>query len=249
MPALLSKAGLNDKPIEPVKRSFASIMSVPGADARPSLTESNLLEIPPGVSLVSARRAVVSGFMQESWSITAETDDVVIGVYRDDEDESRCTVTFKDRTISISHEGYRVLPDGARVAKEFLGWQSDLREAILAQLMGRSDGLPPPPGNELKVPQGVSMAATQRAVVAGFKEREWTIASEADGRVAGVYRKGKKEAVCTVTFDERAVTLVPEGYEVQADGKRVPVEHLRWQNNLKASIFWNLIRVTPEGTP
>jgi hypothetical protein len=158
-------------------------------------------------------------------------------------------VTFKNQTISISHESYQILPDGHRVAKEFPRWQSNLREAILAQLMGRADGVPPPPGNELEVPRGMSMAATQRAVVAGFKEREWTITSEDNGRIAGVYRKGKKEAVCTVTFNEHAVTLVPEGYEVRTDGKRVPTDYPRWQNNLKASIFWNLIKVTPEGTP
>jgi hypothetical protein len=77
------------------------------------------------------------------------------------------------------------------------------------------------------------MTAAHRAVLAGFKDREWTISTESDAQIIGVYRKGKKEAICAVMLKDRAIILAPEGYEIQPDGKRVPAEYRRWQDNLK----------------
>lgn len=247
--AILAEVGLNDKPVGTPKRSLASKILFPGANARPSLTESNQLEIPPGISVVSARRAIVYGFKQQEWIVAAETDEEVIGIRRDGKNEARCTVTIKERAIILVHEDYQIQADGKHVPKEFTRWQNNLREAILGNLMGGDVGLQPPPGNQLEVPSAISTAAAHRAVLAGFKDREWTITTESDEQIIGVYRKGKKEAICSVTLKDRVILLVPEAYEIQPDGKRGPAEFRRWQENLKESIFKELMKVTPESVP
>jgi len=99
-----------------------------------------------------------------------------------------------------------------------------------------------PEGNEIVIPDGVSRESAHDAVVAGFKEREWTI-TEGDGRIVGVHRSKKKEARCTVTFADRKIILVPEGYKIQADGNLAPVAvYQGWHDNLKESIVGALFQ-------
>jgi len=106
-----------------------------------------------------------------------------------------------------------------------------------------------PQGNQIDIPAGVSLKVARLAVLAGFKERDWTVITDTDEQVIGRYRKGKKEAGCSVTFQERRIILVPEGCEIQADGKRVPTEYRRWQNNLKESIVEELLKSPADGEP
>jgi len=107
-----------------------------------------------------------------------------------------------------------------------------------------------PEGNELEIPAGVSRSVARLAVATGLKDRGWVLETDADDRMVGVHVDGKKEARCTFTFTDRAIALVPEGYEIQAGGRRVPVAvYRRWQNNLKESIVESLLRAPDETQP
>jgi hypothetical protein len=105
-----------------------------------------------------------------------------------------------------------------------------------------------PEGNELEIPQWASKQQAKDAVVNAFKSRGWTLTTDTEERMVGVYRKGKREAVCTVTLTDRKILLAPEGYEVQADEKRVPVDYYKsWHENLKVSIMEVLMQVPGQG--
>jgi len=111
--------------------------------------------------------------------------------------------------------------------------------------------LPPsfvPAGNELDIPQWASRAQAKAAVAEAFKSRGWTLTTDTEEHVVGVYRKGTKEAVCAVTITERKIILAPEGYQVQDDEKRVPVGYYKsWNSFLKESIVGLLMQVPAKG--
>ncbi len=105
-----------------------------------------------------------------------------------------------------------------------------------------------PEGNEIEIPSGVSKPAARAAVVDGLKDREWVLTINTAYRMVGVYRDGKKEAMCTFTFTDHSIIMAPEGHEIKEDGQRVPVEYYhRWHNNLKESIVEALMK-TPAST-
>jgi hypothetical protein len=107
-----------------------------------------------------------------------------------------------------------------------------------------------PEGNELEIPAGVSREAARAAIVYGLNVRDWDLLTNTGDRMVGVHRDGKKEAMCTFTFTDHSIVLAPEGHEVQADGKRVPVEYYRrWHNNLKESIVKALMKAPVETKP
>jgi hypothetical protein len=239
MPDLLFALGLSDKHSDVHERSFISRIFVPGADLRPSLTKGNQLQIPPGTPAAVVHMAIEAGFKAREWTLTENTDEKIVGSYRNGKNEAICTVTFKDGSIALATEGYETQSDGKRVPKDHQRWQNNLKDSILDELMVA--GTRPPPGNVLEVLPGISKAVAHQSVVAGFKDRNWIVNIDSDERVSGTYRSGKKEAVCTVLFKDRSIVLEPEGYEIQSDGKRVATEYRRWQNNLKESIFGELL--------
>ena len=105
-----------------------------------------------------------------------------------------------------------------------------------------------PEGNELVIPEWMSVTQARDAVRSGFKSHEWTVVTDTDERIVGSYRNGKKEATCAVTFTDKKILLTPEGYEINPDGSRVPVAvYGRWQNNLKEAIFSFLLKA-PDAT-
>jgi hypothetical protein len=105
-----------------------------------------------------------------------------------------------------------------------------------------------PEGNELDIPNGVSRKAAHQAVANGLKDREWVLTTDTVDRMVGVYRDGKKEAMCTFTFTDHSIIMAPEGHEIQDDGQRVTVEYYhRWHKNLKESIVEELMK-TPADT-
>jgi hypothetical protein len=107
-----------------------------------------------------------------------------------------------------------------------------------------------PEGNVLEVPDGVSAEVARVAVLAGFKQRGWRITTDTPEKIAAVLDEKNKEAITTVTFAERSITLIPECFEKQADGQRTKIEpHLRWHNNLKESIIRELYKAEPETAP
>jgi len=117
-------------------------------------------------------------------------------------------------------------------------------------LLGRTP--PPqsfvPEGNELEIPRWASKQQARSAVADAFKRRGWSLTTDTEERMVGVFRKGKREAVCTVTFTDRTILLAPEGFEIQADEKRVPVNYYQsWNSYLKSSILEVLMKVPDAG--
>jgi len=139
------------------------------------------------------------------------------------------------------------LSEGMPFLMSKLGLSNNLVEKLPAETNFAGVALPPssvPAGNELEVPQWASIQQAKVAVAEAFKSRGWTLTTETEERVVGVYRKGNKEAVCVVTFAGRKIILAPEGYQVQADEKRVPVDYYRsWNSFLKESIVGLLMQV------
>lgn len=104
-----------------------------------------------------------------------------------------------------------------------------------------------PDSNEFDVPEWASMKQARDAVIAAFKEYGWSATVNAEERIVGVYRKGTKEAVCTVTFPARKIVMNPEGFRVQSDGNRVSCEYYKgWNENLKEFITGALMKADVE---
>lgn len=103
-----------------------------------------------------------------------------------------------------------------------------------------------PDGNELDLPEGITRAQAHLAVLNGLKARRWTVVSDAEDRVVGVYRDGKKEAGVTATITDKSITLMANDHEVKPDGQRIPASYDRWQRNLKESIYRDLLKAEPE---
>ncbi len=104
-----------------------------------------------------------------------------------------------------------------------------------------------PEGNELAIPDGVSLEKARAAVVAGLKGRGWTVASDTSEKITGVLLDGKKEASVEATFTEKTITLVPALHEIRKDGSRVKgAPHLRWHRNLKATVLEELLKASVE---
>jgi hypothetical protein len=100
-----------------------------------------------------------------------------------------------------------------------------------------------PEGNDLVIPDWMSISQARDAVRSGFKSHEWTVVTYTDERIVGTHRSGTKEATCAVTFANKKILLAPEGYEIKPDGSRVAVAvFTRWQNNLKEAIFSFLLK-------
>ena len=99
-----------------------------------------------------------------------------------------------------------------------------------------------PEGNVLPIPKGLTPARARGAVVNGLKSRGWTVVSETDEQVVGLYRDGKKEAGVTARLSVDEIQLVANDHEIAPDGSRVAVApYTRWQNNLKESIYSDLL--------
>jgi hypothetical protein len=104
-----------------------------------------------------------------------------------------------------------------------------------------------PEGNELEIPAGVSRQAARLAIVNGLKDNEWVLTTDTVDRMVGVYREGKKEAICTFTFTDHSILMAPEGHEIQDDGQRLTVEYYHgWHKDLKESIVEALMKTPPD---
>lgn len=107
-----------------------------------------------------------------------------------------------------------------------------------------------PEGNILPIPQGVSPDRAHAAVLNGLKARGWTTVSEDDHQVTAFYRDGKKEAGVTAQLSATEIQLIANDHEIEADGSRVPAKpYIRWQNNLKESIYRDLLRAEEAQPP
>jgi hypothetical protein len=101
-----------------------------------------------------------------------------------------------------------------------------------------------PEGNVLPIPNGVSVAQARASVISGLHARGWSVVSETDGEVVGVYRDEEKEAGVTARISNVEIELVANDHEIKLDGSRVQVKpYARWQNNLKESIYKSLLQV------
>jgi hypothetical protein len=99
-----------------------------------------------------------------------------------------------------------------------------------------------PEGNVLSMPPGVAPERARAAVVRGLKARGWTVVSEDDAQVVGIYRDGRKQAGVTAVLSPTAIELVPNDHEVNADGSMgATASYPRWQKNLKESIYRDLM--------
>jgi hypothetical protein len=99
-----------------------------------------------------------------------------------------------------------------------------------------------PDGDTLPIPRGVSADRARAAVLNGLKARGWTVVSQKDNVVTGVYRDGTKEAGVTARISDTEIQLVGEANEIRADGSRLPAKPFtRWQNNLKESVYRDLL--------
>ncbi|HTO03536.1 MAG TPA: hypothetical protein VL069_07530, partial [Opitutus sp.] len=99
-----------------------------------------------------------------------------------------------------------------------------------------------PDGNVLPIPKGVSPERAREAVVHGLVARGWTVASAKDDEVVGFHPDGQKEVRVTAVLTSAEVKLVPGDRETKPDGSTVSsAPHKRWHNNLKESIYRNLL--------
>jgi hypothetical protein len=104
-----------------------------------------------------------------------------------------------------------------------------------------------PDGNDLEIPEGVSIEAAHAAVIEGFERRKWTVTTNTPDKIVGSLVESNKEAVATVTFNPRSITVVPERFQLHANGQRERIDpHLRWTRNLKESILRALFKATAE---
>lgn len=119
--------------------------------------------------------------------------------------------------------------------------EKSLGEALL--LRGNRPKSWLPDGNVLPIPPGTSRGRARAAVVHGLKARGWTLVSEDDERVVGIYRDGAKEAGVVAVLTPTEIQLVADDHRIRSDGTRERVKpYARWQNNLKESIYRDLLK-------
>lgn len=128
---LLTESGLSRIPVkEPERKGFRQ-------DARiPFVPEGNVIAIPPDLPVSAGRDAVLYAFKEEEWKTTLDTPEKIAAVYRNDEDEAVCTVTFDGGNIILAPEGFEYTKDGKRVqVGVHNGWHEDLKEKIVVFLL------------------------------------------------------------------------------------------------------------------
>lgn len=104
-----------------------------------------------------------------------------------------------------------------------------------------------PEGDTLPIPPGVSPRRARQAVVNGLTARGWTVISQSDEEVTGSHAADKKEVRVTAVLTASEIKLVPGDREIKPDGSSVPIApHTRWHNNVKESIYRDLLEA--EGT-
>lgn len=106
-----------------------------------------------------------------------------------------------------------------------------------------------PEGNVLPIPAGVSRTQARLAIVHGLKARGWTVTAENEDEVLGFIADGKKEVRVTAVLTNDQIKLVPNDREVRPDGSTTAIApHTRWHNNLKESIYRDLVEAGDLGT-
>lgn len=127
---LLTDLGMSRTPIKaPVPQGMRRDVRIP------FIPEGNVIEIAPELSLQSGRAAVLNAFKEEQWNVTLDTPEKIAAVYRKEEKEAACTITFEGRKIVLVPEGFEY-KEGQRVPVEVHSdWHEDIKEEIMLFLL------------------------------------------------------------------------------------------------------------------
>jgi hypothetical protein len=134
IPQLLGRVGLSS--VEPEKTSLGRRLLFTGDKPQSWLPEGNRLELPPGVTVAQAHAAVLRGLQDRGWSVVAQTENRIVGVYRDGEDEAGMEITITADHMILSSSAHKVTATGTRVrAAPFTRWNRNLKASIYKALL------------------------------------------------------------------------------------------------------------------
>jgi hypothetical protein len=134
IPQLLGRVGLSS--VEPEKTSLGRRLLFTRDKPQSWLPEGNRLELPPGVTVAQAHAAVLRGLQDRGWSVVAQTENRIVGVYRDGEDEAGMEITITADHMILSSSAHKVTAAGTRVpAAPYTRWNRNLKASIYKALL------------------------------------------------------------------------------------------------------------------